>query len=330
MEQRVEGDVLGHDVVGLVPRLLLLVARRADGLVKRCVKLLVSLGILPLGALLGPAVVAVPPVHEKVGVVAEDRRVAGGQNHVEIRIVDVGVVLVQGAGGERLQLDRHAHRLEVFDDLRRKLGDPRVVGGQERQVEVLDSGLLEELLGLLRVVLVDGRSLVVVRVGFGEEGRRRRRRAGRAEVDELLGVDGVEEGLPDLRVVEGRLLRVEHEEGQVEALDLGDLGAGGLQEVGGLGGHRLHDGDGLLLHRGHPGGVVLEDLPLHVLGLGGLGAVVIRVGGKGDVRRIDRLVRPRARADRLGGQGLVGGRGRNDFDEREAGLDQREGVVEVD
>lgn len=130
-----------------------------------------------------------------VGVGAEAGHIAGGQEHV---VIEHGIVFL---GGERriggsLDVERAGQTdcLEILLNLSSEVLDP-VVDDEEREGEVLLARLLEQGLRLLGVVLVDGGSLMVGRVVLRQVGRERLRLAAELVGDELVVVDGVEEGL---------------------------------------------------------------------------------------------------------------------------------------
>ncbi|CRH68886.1 Uncharacterised protein [Chlamydia trachomatis] len=103
MEERVDDRLLGEEVLSLAPLLLRGVTVELERVFEEGLEGLEALRIclLPEGALLGPNVVPVPPREDDARIGAEDRGVAGGENDVIGRLVNVGDVRVKVRRGHR-------------------------------------------------------------------------------------------------------------------------------------------------------------------------------------------------------------------------------------
>ena len=129
MEDRVQRHLLAEQVEDLAPSALLLLAGELEGGVELFLNLGVAVGALPVHTLVGPHVGGVPPAHEQVSVVTEDRGVTGGDQYV----VGVGVTVdgaVDVSGLLLVVADLYAQGLEVFLEDGAHGGEPVVVGGQ--------------------------------------------------------------------------------------------------------------------------------------------------------------------------------------------------------
>ncbi len=330
MEDRVERHLVGDDIGDLAPQLLAgrLVAG-LGGLVEELLDLLVLGGPGPAVAVLRPEAV-VEPAQQQVRVVAEDRGVAGCDEDLEVTAVDLGV-LGRGLGDAQGGLD--AGRGPALLDQRGDVLDPAGVGGQDGELEVLHPGFGEQLLRLGHVVRVDGGGLVVVGVRGGDVARGGRRVPDHGGLDDLLGVQRVVQGLADPLVREPLVGGVEHQEEQAERLH-----RLGLRRAG----EPLHvdvrdvlDGlDTAGLHGADAGRLVRDQAPDHLLGLGGVRAVVRAELLEDDLvlaGRRDELVRPRA--DGLGVEALdvrLDDLLRHDPGHGDAGREEREGVLELE
>ena len=197
-------------------------------------------------------------------------------------------------------------------------------------LEAGDASIAQELCGSILVVGQIGRRLLVGGVHLGQEGGRLNGLALERGVDQLLLVDGLEDRAANLRLVEGGLLRVEHQEG-VAVAGLGlDVPADALELVLCGGGNGFHDVDSAADGGGETGGVILEGLPLEGGDLRGLVAGVVLVGNSGDLSRRDVLVLVGAGADRLGLERVFVHRRGDNADVNETLLQVGEGVLELD
>ena len=173
---------------------------------------------------------------------------------------------------------------------------------------------------------------MIVLVVLGQEAGNFARMTSHLVADELVNVDSVEECLTNAIVVEGSLQRVEHKERLVEALDVlnGSASSGKLVGVGV--GNVLHNLNRGLLQRGGTGGFVELDEPLHLVGGSLMLAVVVGVGQEVNlaaVVAIDGVVHPRARADGLGLQIVLGEALRENLNDGQTTLEQAlEGVLQ--
>ena len=150
---------------------------------------------------------------------------------------------------------------------------------------------------------------MVGRVVLRQVGRERLRLAAELVGDELVVVDGVEEGLTDALVVEGRLLAVEHEEADAVAADAVDRDAG-VHELVAVGERDVLASDsGAFLKGGHASGVVDADEPLHGVSVCRLCAVVVGVRREVELAAVLAVALaegPSARPDRRGRHGFLG------------------------
>lgn len=97
VEQRIERNLLGDQVEQFNPRgFLCFAVRGREAFAQQVLHLVVGLAALPVHALLSPGVGRIPPAHQQIGVIAEDRGVTGGHDDVVgirvsvNRVVDVG------------------------------------------------------------------------------------------------------------------------------------------------------------------------------------------------------------------------------------------------
>ena len=328
MEDRVERHLLGELVEDLLPLGDLLVTLQLDRFLQQLLDRDLTLRTLPVHPGLGPHVTAVPPAHEQVRVIAEDRGVSGSDQHVPRALsgVDEGV----GVRGLLLVvLDRHPQGLEVLTDDGPDGREPAVVRAQ--QVDSRDAGLRQERLGLGRVLGVDRLGLLVRGVPVLDETGSRRRQAGHAGVADLGVVQRVEHRLPGLGVGEGGV--VEHGEEQPEALlrrhldrVLERLEVGCRNGVDGL--------HGTGAHRVGAGGVVGQDLPGHGLGQRRARTVVLVVALEDDLLAAGTVVghlvgtaSSGAHVELLGVR--LNDRLGDDLDHAQTLRHQREGVLEL-
>ncbi|CRH89814.1 Uncharacterised protein [Chlamydia trachomatis] len=223
-----------------------------------------------------------------------------------------------------------AEGFEVGLDLRDEVGDPRVIGCHEVDREAGDARLGKEGLRAFEIVGKLSRGLLVGRVRLGEEGGCLNGLAFHTDLNELLLVDCLVDRLADLRVVEGGLHHVEHEEGVAIAGHGVNRPACGLELIDRRGGNRFHDIGCAVEGGGEARGVVLEDVPAKGLAGGRVSAVVELVGHRGDLGRRDRLVLVGACANRVRLELVVGHGSRDDLHVREAGGEVGEGIVELD
>ena len=227
-------------------------------------------------------------------------------------------------------VDLHAEGFEVRLDLGNQGKDPRVIRRHQVDLEVGDASIAQELGGGVLVVGQIGRGLLVRRVGLRQEGGRLNGLSFQCGADQLLLVDGLHEGAAHLGLVEGRFLRVEHQEG-VAVAGLGlDVPAGSLELILGGRGDGLHDVDGTANGGGQTGRVILEGLPLEGRGLGRFVTVVVLVGNRGDLGRRDVLILVRTGTDRLGLQRVLTHGCGNNANVDETLLQVREGVLQRD
>lgn len=149
MEQRVEGNIVGDDIEGAVPDVLLFcLVGSADAFFQEVLYLVVGFAALPVHAGVGPDVAGVPPAHEEVWVVAEDGWVTWGDDDVVCFWLAVdGVVDVGGFTFGEGNVD--AKGCEGFLDQWGAVLDPVVVGAQE--VEAGKAGFSEQRLGFVGV-----------------------------------------------------------------------------------------------------------------------------------------------------------------------------------
>ena len=165
---------------------------------------------------------------------------------------------------------------------------------------------------------------MIVREALGQVAAGSGGEAGEGVADHLLGVERVHNGLTDLDVVPRLLGNVEHNEAGAEALNVVDLAASALELVDGVSGDELHDERGAFLLSGDASGGVGQDAVLDLLVLGSILTVVLGVGNQGDLGIGDRVVHPRAGADRLLGAILLGLGGRGNADDGQTILEQGE------
>ena len=129
MEDRVQRHLFAEQVEDLAPGTLLLLAGELEGGVELFLNLGVAVRTLPVHTLVGPHVGGVPPAHEQVSVVTEDRGVTRGDQYV----VGVGVAVngaVDVSGLLLVVADLYTQGLEVFLEDGAHRGEPVVVGGQ--------------------------------------------------------------------------------------------------------------------------------------------------------------------------------------------------------
>ena len=197
-------------------------------------------------------------------------------------------------------------------------------------LEAGDASIAQELGGGILVVGQIGRRLLVGGVRLGQEGGRLDGLALERGADQLLLVDGLDDRAANLGLVEGGLLRVEHQEG-VAVAGLGlNVPASALELILRGGGNGFHDVDRAADGGGEAGGVILEGLPLEGGDLRGLVAGVVLVGNSGDLGRRDVLVLVGAGADRLRLERVFVHRGGDNADIDEALLQGSEGVLELE
>ena len=110
-------------------------------------------------------------------------------------------------------VDLQAQGLQVGLDLGNQGEDPRVVRRHQVDLEAGDASVAQELCGGILVVGQIGRRLLVGGVRLRQEGGRLNGLALERGADQLLLVDGLEDRAANLGLVEGGLLRVEHQEG---------------------------------------------------------------------------------------------------------------------
>ena len=197
-------------------------------------------------------------------------------------------------------------------------------------LEAGDASVAQELGGGILVVGQIGRRLLVGGVRLGQEGGRLDGLALERGADQLLLVDRLEDRAANLGLVEGGLLRVEHQEG-VAVAGLGlNVPASALELILRGGGNGFHDVDRATDGGGEAGGVILEGLPLEGGDLRGLVAGVVLVRNSGDLGRRDVLVLVGAGADRLRLERVFVHRRGDNADVDETLLQVGEGVLQLD
>ena len=197
-------------------------------------------------------------------------------------------------------------------------------------LEAGDASVTQELGGGILVVGQIGRRLLVGGVRLGQEGGRLDGLALERGADQLLLVDRLEDRAANLGLVEGGLLRVEHQEG-VAVAGLGlNVPASALELILRGGGNGFHDVDRATDGGGEAGGVILEGLPLEGGDLRGLVAGVVLVRNSGDLGRRDVLVLVGAGADRLRLERVFVHRRGDNADVDETLLQVGEGVLQLD
>ena len=227
-------------------------------------------------------------------------------------------------------VDLQAQGLQVGLDLGNQGEDPRVVRRHQVHLEAGDASIAQELGGGVLVVGQIGRGLLVGGVRLGQEGGRLNGLALERGADQLLLIDGLDDRTANLGLVEGSLLRVEHQEG-VAVAGLGlNVPASALELILRGGGNGFHDVNGATDSGGEAGGVILEGLPLEGGDLRGLVAGVVFVRNSGDLGRRDVLVLVGAGADRLRLERVFVHRRGDNADVNETLLQVGEGVLQLD
>ena len=197
-------------------------------------------------------------------------------------------------------------------------------------LEAGDASVAQELGGGILVVGQIGRRLLVGGVRLGQEGGRLNGLTLKRGADQLLLVDSLEDRAANLGLVEGSLLRVEHQEG-VAVAGLGlNVPASALELILRGGGNGFHDVNRATDGGGEAGGVILEGLPLEGGNLRGLVAGVVLVRNSGDLGRRDVLVLVGAGTDRLRLERVFVHRRGDNADVDEALLQVGEGVLQLD
>ena len=227
-------------------------------------------------------------------------------------------------------VDLQAQGLQVGLDLGNQGEDPRVVRRHQVDLEAGDASIAQELGGGILVVGQVGRRLLVGGVRLGQEGGCLNGLTLERGADQLLLVDGLEDRAANLGLVEGGLLRVEHQEG-VAVAGLGlNVPASALELILRGGGNGFHDVDRATDGGGEAGGVILEGLPLEGGDLRGLVTGVVFVRNSGDLGRRDVLVLVGAGTDRLRLERVFVHRGGDNADVDETLLQVGEGVLQLD
>ncbi len=232
----------------------------------------------------------------------------------------------------------HADGVPGLLDGRQAVDGPTDVDRHQVDVDLVDARLVQQPPGQLGVVGVDGGRGPVRRVALVQERTHRPAVALEADLDQLVDVQGIEEGLPDPDVVEGRVLGVEHQEEVVhpgaalhlEAVvaQLLDIGIGDVLGELGLG--------AVPRYRGDAGRGVHHGAPVHRAERGVAGAVVLLErleGGVGPGVVGGLPVGPRADGEAAGGQvpGALGAEdmARHDLGDGQPGRGVREREAEV-
>ena len=169
-----------------------------------------------------------------------------------------------------------ADLLELLHDERGALGLLRGVVADDADLEAVGvAGLLEQALGLLQVVLVRGLGLVAGH-HLGQDGGRRGGGAGVHDLDVLVLVEGVVQGLAHLDVGERLVVGVERDVAHRRGLEGDHVDVAGGAHGGNLvGGHRV-DGRGLARLEGGDAGAGLGDhAEVDAIDRGGLAPVVL-------------------------------------------------------
>src|SRR5699024_7000175 len=99
---------------------------------------------LPEGTLLGPYIVAKPPVHQQSWVLTEYGRVARGKRNIEGWVFCIQIVSIEGCGCLGLGVDADADCLQIIFDLWGQLFNPGVVRGQQRYRNIFSASFFQK------------------------------------------------------------------------------------------------------------------------------------------------------------------------------------------